>query len=121
MGCRGPQTYSNCALVRWNNRASWCVESGAPCCGCATAKPGTHSGNWVDNNTPFLAKRFRDINVGGFRFQPEIAAAGVTGVVAACIAIHAFGMKKTGRTHGAPIESIKDYDKKRDERAKRDL
>ena len=33
MGCRGPQTRSSCSLYRWNRRVSWCVESGAPCCG----------------------------------------------------------------------------------------
>ncbi len=47
VGCKGPQTYTNCPIVRWNSRASWCVESGAPCIGCGGL-------NWVDNNAPFL-------------------------------------------------------------------
>ena len=30
VGCKGPQTFTNCPIVRWNRRASWCVESGSP-------------------------------------------------------------------------------------------
>ncbi len=47
VGCKGPQTYTNCPIVRWNNQVSWCVESGSPCIGCGDF-------NWVDENAPFL-------------------------------------------------------------------
>ena len=29
LGCRGPQTKANCGVTMWNNRRSWCVQSGA--------------------------------------------------------------------------------------------
>ncbi|MDO8964829.1 MAG: hydrogenase small subunit [Coriobacteriia bacterium] len=48
MGCKGPTTRANCPGVRWNRRASWCVEAGSPCIGCASPE-------WVDGNAPFLA------------------------------------------------------------------
>lgn len=42
IGCRGPDTYANCHVQRWNNGVSWCVEAGAPCLGCTEPDfPGT--------------------------------------------------------------------------------
>lgn len=35
LGCRGPVTYNNCPVLRWNNGVSWCVQNNAPCIGCA--------------------------------------------------------------------------------------
>jgi len=35
LGCKGPVTYTDCALRKWNNHVSYCVEVGAPCVGCA--------------------------------------------------------------------------------------
>ena len=112
MGCKGPQTLSNCPIVRWNRRVSWCVEAGAPCAGCATANPDKAGFNWVDLNTPFL-KRFRNIMFGDIPVQPMTIAAGVTGVVVAALVIHGIGMKLTGRTKGgADFESERAWDRK---------
>jgi len=33
-GCRGPITFSDCPMRRWNQRTSVCVESNTPCIGC---------------------------------------------------------------------------------------
>ena len=30
VGCKGPQTRALCGVTLWNNRRSWCVQSGAP-------------------------------------------------------------------------------------------
>ncbi len=35
MGCRGPVTYADCPLRRYNRNTSWCVDANAPCIGCA--------------------------------------------------------------------------------------
>ena len=56
VGCKGPQTYTNCPIVRWNRQVSWCVESGRPCIGCGGF-------NWVDENAPFL-NRSASIGIG---------------------------------------------------------
>jgi hydrogenase small subunit len=34
-GCKGPETYSDCPIRRWNNGINFCIDSGAPCQGCA--------------------------------------------------------------------------------------
>ena len=35
MGCKGPVTYADCPIRRWNSKVNWCVGSNAPCHGCA--------------------------------------------------------------------------------------
>jgi hydrogenase small subunit len=35
IGCKGPVTYTDCALRKWNDHVSYCVEPSAPCIGCA--------------------------------------------------------------------------------------
>ena len=62
--------------------------------------------NWVEVNTPFY-KRHRDLRVGGLVFQPGTVALAVTGLVAAALVVHGFGMKVTGRMDGgADFEKI---------------
>ncbi|MBQ9691074.1 MAG: hydrogenase small subunit [Eggerthellaceae bacterium] len=110
MGCRGPQTKDNCGVVRWNRGQNWCIASGAPCIGCATADPHDTTMNWVDQNTPFY-KRHRDVHIAGAAVQPAVAAGAVTGLVALALAVHGFGMKKTGRApHGADFEKAREWD-----------
>jgi len=48
MGCKGPNTYANCPLIRWNDKISWCVQSGYGCTGCT--EPG-----WPDAFSPMRA------------------------------------------------------------------
>ncbi len=35
VGCKGPETYNNCAIVKWNDGTSWPVQGGHPCIGCS--------------------------------------------------------------------------------------
>ena len=114
VGCKGPQTYTNCPLVRWNRRASWCVESGSPCIGCGTsdaAKGG--SGNWFDASAPFLdrATDVRLPGVGGV--QPSTIGAVVGGVAAVGLVAHGLGSAAKGRIKGVPTEDQKVYDAKK--------
>lgn len=112
VGCRGPQTHANCGVVLWNNRRSWCVQSGAPCIGCCEANPSNPSQNWVETNTPFL-KRHRDLRIGSLTIQPTTVGLGLTGLVVAALVIHGFGMKFSGRTDGgADFEKIRAWDAK---------
>lgn len=48
MGCKGPNTFANCPLIRWNDKISWCVQTGYGCIGCT--EPG-----WPDAFSPFRA------------------------------------------------------------------
>lgn len=34
LGCKGPITYSDCPLRRWNRGTNWVIGAGAPCNGC---------------------------------------------------------------------------------------
>ena len=113
VGCKGPQTFTNCPIVKWNRRTSFCIESGAPCAGCGVISPMNPAGNWVDENTPFLA-RHRYFSLFGKPVSPALIAGTLTGVVVAALAVHAIGMKVTGRTDGgADFETIRDFDKKK--------
>ena len=110
VGCKGPQTYTNCPDVRWNNSVSWCVEAGSPCIGCGGF-------NWVDENAPFL-DRFRRVGVGqyteGGGYNPANLAALAGGVVVGALVVHGVGMYAAGRIgEGPATEEMKDYDRKR--------
>jgi hydrogenase small subunit len=110
VGCKGPQTFTQCPVTRWNSRVSWCVEAGSPCIGCGGL-------NWVDNNAPFL-KRMSDMQFNGFlglgNVQAGSVAAAVGGVAAAALVAHGLGMKAAGRIgDGPPMEEKKAYDRKR--------
>ncbi len=48
MGCRGPETHSNCPTVLWNDGTQWPVGAGHPCIGCTTA-------SFWDVEAPFYA------------------------------------------------------------------
>ncbi len=112
LGCRGPQTKSNCPIVMWNNRRSWCVQAGAPCIGCCEANPNNPSQNWVEVNTPFY-ERHRDLRIGDWVLQPTIIAVTIAAVVAAALVIHGFGMKASGRMDGgADFEKVRKWDAK---------
>lgn len=112
LGCRGPQTKANCGVVRYNHRRSWCIEAGAPCIGCCEANPENPGQNWVEVNAPFL-KRHRDLRIGDFMVQPGTIALGLTGIVAAALVIHGFGMKAAGRVpNGAEFEKVRAWDAK---------
>ncbi|MDO5042970.1 MAG: hydrogenase small subunit [Slackia sp.] len=117
LGCRGPQTKANCGVVRYNHRRSWCVEAGAPCIGCCEANPENPGQNWVEVNTPFF-KRHRDLRIGDFMVQPGTIALGVTGIVAAALVVHGFGMKAAGRVpNGAEFEKVRAWDAKHPDKA----
>ena len=110
LGCKGPQTKNNCPVVRWNRRASWCVESGAPCIGCATTNPKNTRNNWVDVNAPFL-RRFRTIKIFDHTFSPETLTVAASGLVLAALMVHGIGWKIAGRFDGgAPYEKERAWD-----------
>jgi [NiFe] hydrogenase small subunit len=46
VGCRGPETYNNCPIAKFNDGTSWPVEAGHPCIGCSQP-------NFWDEMTPF--------------------------------------------------------------------
>jgi hydrogenase small subunit len=110
VGCKGPQTFTDCPTVRWNRKQSWCVESGSPCIGCGNL-------NWTDYDAPFL-NRVRDIPLGSLgNVHPETIAYGVGAVATVGLVAHGLGMKAAGRIgDGPPMEDQKAYDRKRNKK-----
>lgn len=46
LGCRGPETHSDCPSRKWNSGTNWCIDAGAICIGC------THD-EFPDKFSPF--------------------------------------------------------------------
>lgn len=113
VGCKGPQTFTNCPIVKWNRRVSFCIEAGSPCLGCGVITPMHPSMNWVDENTPFQA-RHRYYQLFDWKISPAAIGGVLTAAIAVVIGVHAFGMKLTGRTDGgADFEVERAYDIKK--------
>ncbi len=49
MGCKGPITYADCPLRKWNNGTNWVIGAGAPCNGCTQPE-------FPDQTSPFYEK-----------------------------------------------------------------
>ncbi|MFH1382503.1 MAG: hydrogenase small subunit [Chloroflexota bacterium] len=49
LGCKGPITYADCPLRRWNGGTNWVIGAGAPCNGCTQPE-------FPDGTSPFYQK-----------------------------------------------------------------
>ena len=49
LGCKGPITYADCPLRRWNSGTNWVIGAGAPCNGCTQPE-------FPDQSAPFYEK-----------------------------------------------------------------
>lgn len=92
MGCKGPQTFHNCPIVRWNGGTNWPIGSGHGCVGCS--EPG-----FWDTMTPFYR---RLPNVPGIELPVETIGVGIVGGVTAAFAAH--GILSAIRAKLQPIE-----------------
>jgi len=55
LGCKGPITYADCPLRRWNNGTNWVIGAGAPCNGCTQPE-------FPDLTSPFYEK-LKDVDL----------------------------------------------------------
>jgi len=80
MGCKGPATFHNCPVVRWNDGTSWPVGAGHGCVGCSER-------DFWDTMTPFYR---RLPQVPGFGIQTTVDTIGpwIVGGTAAAFAAH---------------------------------
>ncbi len=83
VGCKGPNCFSPCPILKWNGGVSFPIQAGHPCIGCTEL-------HFFDRMTPF----YKTLpNVNGFGIEGVanvIGAVGVAGAGAA-IAAHAIG------------------------------
>ena len=49
LGCKGPITYADCPLRKWNSGTNWVIGAGAPCNGCTQPE-------FPDQSSPFYEK-----------------------------------------------------------------
>ncbi len=83
VGCKGPETFSNCPSVRFNDVDAWPVSVGHGCIGCTEP-------NFWDSMTPFY-ERLPQVSIPGTGIVTDADSAGkkILGVAAAGAAIHA--------------------------------
>lgn len=95
MGCKGPQTYQNCPVVRWNGGTNWPIGCGHPCIGCAEPQ-------FWDRMTPF----YRHLSgVPGFGIGSDVDKVGVAATAAVGAAFGTHGLIQLVRRRlsgGAP-------------------
>ncbi|MBU0959922.1 MAG: hydrogenase small subunit [Proteobacteria bacterium] len=83
VGCKGPETFSNCPAARFNDVDVWPVSVGHGCVGC------TEPAFW-DTMTPFY-ERLPNVSIPGTGIIADADSAGlkILGVAAAAAGIHA--------------------------------
>lgn len=118
MGCKGPVTYQNCPVIRWNDGTNWPIGCGHPCIGCAEP-------DFWDKMTPF----YRHLEgVPGFNVQSNLdliglsAAAGVTGAFLAHGAVSYFTHRKDRqeRKEVGALEDVRETDLKKPSESNQD-
>jgi hydrogenase small subunit len=102
VGCKGPQTFANCASVGFDGGMSWPVKAGFGCIGCTmpafwdAMSPFTRR---LPSPIPFLP----DLTVDQVGQAAVAGIAGVAGVHAVASFVRA---KRRGRSRHAPIEAV---------------
>ncbi|MCI6584199.1 MAG: hydrogenase small subunit [Mobiluncus porci] len=81
VGCKGPSTFSPCPIVQWNLKSGWPIGAGHPCIGCTER-------DFYDRFTPFY-QTLPSAPGFGVESTTEKIGLGLTGVVAAGVAVHA--------------------------------
>lgn len=96
VGCKGPATFHNCPIIRWNDHTSWPVGCGHPCIGCS--EPA-----FWDRMTPFY-QHMKD--VAGFGLASNLDKVGLIGTAAVAAGFTAHGLvqltRKAKRTTPGP-------------------
>jgi len=82
IGCKGPNTYNSCGIIKWNEGTSYPIQSGHPCLGCS------EEGFW--DKSPFY-ERIPDIQGFGIEATADqiglaLGVATVAGVTAHAVA-----------------------------------
>jgi hydrogenase small subunit len=87
MGCKGPVTFQNCPVVRWNEATNWPIGCGHPCIGCAEP-------DFWDRMTPFYAHLS---GIPGFGIAEPIDKVGLIAAAGVGVAFGAHGIIAASR------------------------
>ncbi len=80
LGCKGPETYHNCPIVRWNEGTNWPVGSGHGCIGCSEPR-------FWDAHTPFY-RRLPKVPGFGVESTADKIGVGLAAATAAGLVAH---------------------------------
>jgi len=96
-GCKGPQTYTDCAQVWWNDNANFCINAGSPCSGCSEK-------SFYKEFSPLYAKQelFKLPGIG--QVNADTVGAVIGGAAAVGLGAHLIATVASGRL------SNKDHD-----------
>ena len=94
MGCKGPATYHNCPIVRWNDQTSWPIGSGHGCVGCSEP-------NFWDTMTPFY-RRLPSVPGFGVEVTADQVGLGIAAVVGGAFAVHGVAAAIRAKTKPLP-------------------
>jgi hydrogenase small subunit len=83
VGCRGPETFAPCPILRWNLAQDWPIGAGHPCIGCTEV-------GFYDRFTPFY-EVLPELTVPGTGVESNATRVGLAGLalVGAGVAVHA--------------------------------
>lgn len=91
LGCKGPATFQNCPVVRWNDATNWPIGCGHPCIGCA--EPA-----FWDRMTPF----YQHLDgVPGFGMATKIDKVGLLATAGVAAGFAAHGLVQLARRSDA--------------------
>ncbi len=85
MGCKGPISYHNCPIVRYNDGTSWPIGAGHPCIGCSEPNfwdQATYVPIDLDTFTPPVAYAPVEPSTDGITPQGAAVTGGAVGMVA---------------------------------------
>lgn len=94
LGCKGPETFHNCPVARWNGGTSWPVQSGHGCVGCSEP-------HFWDTMSPFYERLPR---VPGFGVESSADRIGLGVVAGTAIAFAAHGVGKAVQNKVQPAK-----------------
>jgi hydrogenase small subunit len=98
MGCKGPETFHNCGIQRYNEKTSWPVGAGHGCAGCSEP-------HFWDTMTP-LYKRLPNVPGFGVETTADQIGLGIAAATAAAFGIHGVvsALRKGDQSEGAKEE-----------------
>jgi hydrogenase small subunit len=94
MGCKGPETFHNCPIVRWNEGVSWPIGAGHGCVGCSEP-------NFWDTMSPFY-QRLPSVPGFGVEATADKIGLGIVAAVGGVFAVH--GVASAVRAKRQPLE-----------------
>jgi len=101
VGCRGPDTFAPCPILRWNLSQDWPIGAGHPCIGCTEV-------GFYDRFTPFY-EVLPDLAVPGTGVEADATTVGLVGLAAVGVGVAAHATATTLQERRAQKASEKVY------------